>query len=73
MNCHLLIANYQCYNYQFFKSAVAKINLEKHQTDVNDFLLMFLLFPLNIYYYTGANVFIDIFEQVNVSWVRSWH
>ena len=41
----------------------------KHQNDVSDFVLVFLLLTLNIFYTFFSDFIVD-FEQVNVSRVR---
>ena len=43
-----------------------KVNNKKHQNDVNDVILVFLL-TLNILH-TFASVYIIYFEKVNVRW-----
>ena len=47
-----------------------KFNNKKHQNDVNDVGLVFLLLTLNIFD-TFFECFTDDFEQVNVSWDNS--
>ena len=43
--------------------------LKKHQSDVNDLILVFLLLCLNLFH-TFFSISIADFEQVNVSWVK---
>ena len=43
--------------------------LKKHQSDVNDLILVFLLLCLNVFH-TFFSISIADFEQVNVSWVK---
>ena len=38
---------------------------QKHQNDVNDIVLVFLLLTLNVFH---TLVFLSFFEQANISW-----
>ena len=46
---------------------MSKVNKKKHQNDVNDVVMVFLLLTLNIFDTFLSDSIID-FEQVNVSW-----
>ena len=45
-----------------------KVNKNKHQNDINNVILVFLLLTLT-YFTPFYSVFVVDFEQVNVSWV----
>ena len=44
-----------------------KVSTKKHQNDVIEMVLLFLLLTLNIFY-TFFCVSVVVFEQINVSW-----
>ena len=48
------------------------LKITRHENDVNDIVLVFLLLTLNVFHSFFSASIVD-FEQVNVCWVKMEH